>query len=66
MPYDNPILKELGGYFKAEEPGLRERAGAWATAIGLQKRAASPRRARQGRALGSVVPTDKNIERNMT
>ena len=37
MPYDNPILRELGGYFKAEEPGRRERAGAWATAIGLQK-----------------------------
>ena len=37
MPYDDPILKELGGYFKAEEPGLRERADAWATAIGLQK-----------------------------
>ena len=26
MPYDDPILKELGGYFKAEEPGRRERA----------------------------------------
>ena len=37
MPYDNPILRELGGYFKAEEPGRRERADAWATAIGLQK-----------------------------
>ena len=37
MPYDDPILKELGGYFKAEEPGRRERAKAWATAIGLQK-----------------------------
>ena len=37
MPYDDPILKELGGYFKAEEPGRRERAEAWATAIGLQK-----------------------------
>ena len=32
MPYDDPILKELGGYFKAEEPGRRERADAWATA----------------------------------
>jgi len=21
MPYDDPILKELGGYFRAEEPG---------------------------------------------
>ena len=30
-------MKELGGYFKAEEPGRRERAEAWATAIGLQK-----------------------------
>ena len=37
MPYDDPILRELGGYFKAEEPGRRERADAWATAIGLQK-----------------------------
>ena len=37
MPYDDPILKELGGYFKAEEPGRHERAEAWATAIGLQK-----------------------------
>ncbi len=37
MPYDDPILRELGGYFKAEEPGRRERAEAWATAIGLQK-----------------------------
>ena len=37
MPYEDPILKELGGYFKAEEPGRRERADAWATAIGLQK-----------------------------
>ena len=37
MPYDDSILRELGGYFKAEEPGRRERADAWATAIGLQK-----------------------------
>ena len=37
MSYDDPILRELGGYFKAEEPGRRERAEAWATAIGLQK-----------------------------
>ena len=37
MPYDDPILRELGGYFKAGEPGQRERADAWATAIGLQK-----------------------------
>jgi len=34
MPYDDPILRELGGYFKAEEPRRRERANAWATAIG--------------------------------
>ena len=26
MPYEDPILRELGGYFKAEEPGRRERA----------------------------------------
>jgi fido (protein-threonine AMPylation protein) len=37
MPYDDPLLKEFIGYFKAEEPALRERADAWATAIGLQK-----------------------------
>ena len=37
MPYDNPLLKELGGYFRSEEPGRRERADAWATAIGLQQ-----------------------------
>ena len=37
MTYDDPILKELGGYYKAEEPGLRERAQAWGMAIGLQK-----------------------------
>lgn len=37
MPYDDPFLKELGGYLKAAEPGQRERADAWATAIGLQK-----------------------------
>lgn len=37
MPYDNPLLKELGGYFKSEEPGRRERADAWATAVGLQQ-----------------------------
>ena len=29
MPYDNPLLKELGGYFRSEEPGRRERADAW-------------------------------------
>ena len=37
MTNGNPIAEELGGYFKAEEPGRRERADAWATAIGLQK-----------------------------
>jgi fido (protein-threonine AMPylation protein) len=37
MPHDDPLLKEFIGYFKAEEPALRERADAWATAIGLQK-----------------------------
>ena len=37
MSYDDPTLKEFAGYFKAKEPGRRERADAWATAIGLQK-----------------------------
>lgn len=37
MPYDDPTLSELRGYFKAKEPGKRARAEAWATAIGLQK-----------------------------
>lgn len=37
MPYDDPLLNELSGYFEAKEPGRRERAEAWATAIGLQK-----------------------------
>lgn len=37
MPYDDSFLNEFAGYFKAEEPALRERADAWATAIGLQK-----------------------------
>lgn len=37
MPYDDPNLSELRGYFKAKEPGKRARAEAWATAIGLQK-----------------------------
>lgn len=27
MPYDDPILRELGGYFKAEEPGRLRRVG---------------------------------------
>jgi len=26
MPYDDPTLKEFAGYFKAKEPGRRERA----------------------------------------
>ena len=37
MSYDDPVLKEFSGYFEAKEPGRRERADAWATAIGLQK-----------------------------
>lgn len=37
MSYDDPSLSEFRGYFKAKEPGRRERAEAWATAIGLQK-----------------------------
>ena len=37
MPYDDPTLTEFAGYFEAKEPGRRERADAWATAIGLQK-----------------------------
>ena len=37
MPYDDPVLSEFSGYFEAKEPGRRERADAWATAIGLQK-----------------------------
>ncbi len=37
MPYDDPTLKAFAGYFEAKEPGRRERADAWATAIGLQK-----------------------------
>ena len=36
MTYDDPSLSEFRGYFKAKEPGRRERAEAWATAIGLQ------------------------------
>lgn len=32
----DPSLSEFSGYFKAKEPGRRERADAWATAIGLQ------------------------------
>jgi len=37
MPYDGSIREELAGYFEAKEPGRRERADAWAMAIGLQK-----------------------------
>ncbi len=37
MPYDDPNLSAFAGYFTAKEPGRRERADAWATAIGLQK-----------------------------
>ena len=37
MTYEDPSLSEFRGYFKAKEPGRRERAEAWATAIGLQK-----------------------------
>ena len=36
MTYEDPRLSEFRGYFKAKEPGRRERAEAWATAIGLQ------------------------------
>lgn len=31
------LTLEYHGYFRAKEPGKRERAEAWATAIGLQK-----------------------------
>ena len=37
MPYDDPNLMAFSGYFEAKEPGRRERAASWATAIGLQK-----------------------------
>ncbi len=37
MPYDDPSLSEFSGYLEAKEPGRRERAEAWAAAIGLQK-----------------------------
>ena len=37
MSYDDPSVSEFRGYLKAKEPGRRERADAWATAIGLQK-----------------------------
>lgn len=37
MPYDDPGLVTFSGYLEAKEPGRRERAVSWATAIGLQK-----------------------------
>ena len=37
MAYDDSELKRFAGYFEAKEPGRKERAQAWATAIGLQK-----------------------------
>ncbi len=37
MPYDDPSLSTFTGYLEAKEPGRRERAEAWAAAIGLQK-----------------------------
>lgn len=37
MTYDDPSLREFRGYLTVKEPGWRERADAWATAIGLQK-----------------------------
>ena len=37
MPYDDSELNKFTGYFEAKEPGRKERAQAWATAIGLQK-----------------------------
>ena len=42
MTYDDPSLSEFRGYFKAKEPGRRERAEAWATAIGLHLRRIGP------------------------
>ena len=36
-PYDEVELNEFAGYFESKEPEQRERADAWATAIGLQK-----------------------------
>ena len=36
MTYDDLSLSEFRGYFQAKEPGKRERAFAWSTAIGLQ------------------------------
>ena len=37
MPYDDSELNKFTDYFEAKEPGRKERAQAWATAIGLQK-----------------------------
>jgi len=34
--YNNAMTNEFSGYYEAAEPGRRERAYAWATAIGLQ------------------------------
>ena len=34
MPYDDPVLKELGGYLKAREPDVRERAEAQRAGVG--------------------------------
>lgn len=48
MPYDDPTLREFAGYIEAKEPGRKERAEAWATAIGLQK-------------VDGLVPSDRLI-----
>ncbi len=37
MTHDDSELNKFAGYFEAKEPGRKERAQAWATAIGLQK-----------------------------
>ena len=37
MTYDDPNWREFRCYLAAKEPGRRERAEAWTTAIGLQK-----------------------------
>ena len=34
--FDGCVPDEFDGYFEAKEPGMRERADAWATGIGLQ------------------------------
>ena len=38
---DDPTLKEFAGYYEATEPGYRERAIGWATAIGSLHRNAA-------------------------